>query len=117
MIQYVEEIEMKVDIYYFNQRFHDKDKVVHDLVPTHLGYVEVERFNAEEIFDLCNWSNWTEEKPINLHADIKSCGHGLCLVNPETQQKWLALTIGWLIGDSEEISDYVRENKNNIIWS
>ena len=107
---------MKVQIYHYNQKVY-KGKLVHDLVPTHLGYVEVDTFNAEEIWDLCNWSCWTEEKPTNLHADICSCNHGLCLVNPETKERWLAKSVGWLTGDEKTISQYVFDHRENIVWA
>ena len=111
---------MKVQIYIFPQNI-KKEQLVHDIVPTHLGYAEVEKLetedDAEYIFNLCNWSHWAEEKPKNLHANISSCNHGLSLVNPETQKRYLALSNGWLVGTSTEISDYVRNNKNNLIWA
>lgn len=106
---------MKVNIYHYNQNVKN-GRLVHDLVPTHLGYVEVEEFNAEEIFGLCNWSYWTEEKPINLHSYINSCGRGLCLINPETKERWLSKSFGWLVGNEKTISDYVFNNRYNLYW-
>jgi len=118
---------MKVQIYLFGLK-PIKGRIFHDLIPTHLGYVEVDNLNteddAEDIFDLCNWSNWTEEKPKNLHIDIFSnynhelcCNHGLCLVNPETQERWLALSQGWLVGDENTISEYVFEHRHDLLWN
>lgn len=106
---------MKVSIYHYNQNI-GNGKLIHDLIPAYLGYVEVEKFNAEEIFNLCNWSHWMEEKPFNLHCDISTCGHGLCLINPETKERWLAKSIGWLVGDEKTIDDYVLNNRYSILW-
>lgn len=107
---------MKVQIYHFNQKL-KQDKLIHDLVPTHLGYAEVDTFDAEGIWDLCNWMHWAEEKPENLHADICTCNHGLCLINPETKERWLAKSCGWLVGDEKTISQYVFDHRENIVWS
>lgn len=106
---------MQVHIYHFNQKV-VKGKFVHDLVATHLGYAEVEEFDAETVWTLCNWGEWAEEKPENLHANISACGHGLCVINPETQERWLALSNGWLVGDEKKISDYVFNNRHEVLW-
>ena len=106
---------MKVKIYHYNQKL-VKGKLVHNLVPMYLGYVEVEKFDADEIWNLCNWGHWTNEKPSNLYAEIYSCSHGLCLVNPETQERWLAKSVGWLAGDEKTISKYVLDNRYEVIW-
>jgi hypothetical protein len=106
---------MKVDIYYYNQNTAD-GKLVHNLEPTYVGYAEVEEFNAEEIWELCNWGEWAREKPVNLYSNISFCGHGLCLVNPETEERWLAKSIGWLTGDEDTINKYVLDNMYNLLW-
>lgn len=106
---------MKVQIYHFAKKV-VKGKIKHDIVPTHLGYIDVENFDAEEIWHLCNWSCWTEEKPTNLHADINVCDHGLCLINPVTEERWLAKSFGWLVGNEKTISDYVLSHRNSILW-
>jgi hypothetical protein len=106
---------MKVQIYIFPQHIR-KGKLMHDIVPTHLGYAEVETFDTEHIWHLCNWACWAEEKPKNLYADIEFCGHGLCVINPETQEIHLALSVGWLIGNEKKISDYVLNNRYEIVW-
>ena len=101
---------MKADIYEYKQ-YISNGQFAHDLIPTYLGYAEVEKFNAEEIWHLCNWSHWSEESPSNLHVAICSCNHGLCLINPETQERWLAKSIDWLVGDEKtnNQSVYIRQ--------
>ena len=106
---------MKVSIYMFPQKI-AKGKLTYDIVANYLGYVEVEEFDAEEIWNLCNWSHWLETKPENLHADTDGCNHGLCLINPETQERWLSLSHGWLTGDEKSISEYVFMNRDKILW-
>ena len=87
-----------------------------DTMPIYAGYINMEEFSADECWNLCNWTAWTEKKPNNLYSEISSCSHGICFTNTETQKKWLALSFGWLVGDENEISDYVEKHKNDIIW-
>lgn len=102
--------KLKVDIYIYKQIEVD-GKPVYEITPTYLGYAEVEEFDAEEIMHLCNWSCWSKVKPHNLHADIDYCGHGLCLVHPITQQRYLAKSVGWMIADRDTIDKYVMVNR------
>lgn len=106
---------MEVEIYHYN-RTEDNGKFIHETTPVYLGYVEVKKFNAQEIFHICNWICWSKEKPSNLHADICYCDHGLCLINPETKERWSSKSIGWLVGTEDKISKYVSDNKYNILW-
>lgn len=106
---------MKVDIYRYDRTEIDK-RVIYEITPTYLGYIEVKKFDAQEIFNLCNWSCWAKEKPSNLHADICYCDHGLCLINPETQERWLSKSVGWMVGSEDKITKYVSDNKYNIVW-
>ena len=107
---------MKVNIFHFDQAIED-GHITRIMTPRYLGYAEVETFDAEEIFDLCNWWHWAKEKPENLHADIDSCGSGLLVINPETQEHWIALSFGWLVGTEAKIYDYVLRNRNNVLWT
>jgi hypothetical protein len=82
----------------------------------HVGHISADKFDREECFDLCNWVNWTDAKPENLHADIESCGHGVCFVNPNTGEFNMALSIGWLVGTKEDICRYAYEHRNYDAW-
>lgn len=86
------------------------------IVPEYVGYIQADQFDVEECWHLCNWTQWAEQKPVELHSDIGCCSHGICFTNPETKEKWLALTFGWLVGNVLEISEYVRKNKNKVVW-
>lgn len=76
------------------------------------GYVEMEEFDPEKAFDLCNWSCWAEEKPDCVHTDIEWIGHGLIVADGEKTianlTYHLALSGGWLVGDYETITNYLR---------
>ena len=84
--------------------------------PVDCGYIDMERFDAEKCFELCNWKHWTQEKPKELYSEIGSASHGICFTNPETNELWLCKSIGWLVGNEEEILQYVKENVNKLWW-
>lgn len=98
---------MKVDIHVFP---------MNDLTPIHAGYIESDDFDAERFFQMCNWGNFTDQKPEELHSSIRSVGHGVCFTNPITGEKWLAKTFGWFVGNSLEVSEYVRAHKDALVW-
>ena len=111
---------MKVDLYYYEQKLVKGEMgehyIDHALHPTPIGYIEVENFDPEEIFGLCNWGHWMTEKPKNLHSKINSCGHGLLIINPETEMRYIATSHGWLSGDEKSITEYVLENRYRCFW-
>jgi len=93
--------------------------------PTYYGQIEMKAFDAEKCWHICQWENWTDEKPKELLIADKiiadfhplcNFGHGICFRNPETGENWLALSQGWLVGTSTEITDYVRAHKDEIFW-
>ena len=86
------------------------------MLPFNVGYIEMDTFDAEKCFDLCNWGCWTNEKPKELHSNIQSCSHGICFTNPDTHEYWLAKSIGWLVGDIKTIAKYVSKNVANQKW-
>ena len=84
------------------------------------GYIDYPSdFNSEEdaekCWDLCNWSCWAEEKPTELHSDLSFVSHGVCFRTPNGTN-YLALSVGFLVGDDKKIADYINENKERIIW-
>lgn len=97
--------DLIIDIHYFDEG-----------VPKFIGYIKSNKFDPDECFNLCNWTNWTDKKPENLYADIQSVGKGICFTNPITHEKHLALSAGWYIGDSADITEYVRINKDSLFW-
>lgn len=89
---------------------------INDFVPTHVGYIESNDFDAERFFQMCNWRDITSQKPEELHSSIQSAGRGICFTNPITCEKWLAKTFGWFVGNSREVSEYVKRHKNTLVW-
>lgn len=85
-----------------------------ELVP--VGHAELDVFNQDELLELCNWVHYSMEKPHNLHSELCSCGHGVCFTNPETGQRHLALSFGWLVGDDDKILKYIHENQGEVVW-
>lgn len=103
---------MKIEIHLYPSLLRNEQK----FTPKYMGYIELPKFDAEKCFSLCNWSDWTESKPTELHSNIQQCGHGVCFTNPETGKKWLAKTFGWLVGTSAEALQYAKENRQSLIW-
>ena len=77
------------------------------------GYVELDEFDPEKVFNLCNYDEWSRDvKPKENHTDIDYIGHGLVVVD-ERENKWhpvyhLALSAGWLVGDYNKIQNYIH---------
>lgn len=97
---------MKVDIHLYNK----------ESELDYIGYVEWDKFDPDRFWDLCNWRHWKKEKPESLFANISSCSHGICFTNPDTNEIWMAKSIGWLVGNESEIKEYIRKNKNDLTW-
>lgn len=106
---------MEIKIYMPKMKYNTCGNVINE-IPEYRGYIELDHFDRNECFHLCNWDCWTEEKPKNVHTDIESVGHGIIFVNPETKENHLALSAGWLVGNSVTITDYIRKHKNECIW-
>ncbi len=104
---------MKVKVYHVET---DKYRMI--ISPSILphGYIEVDTFDAERCWQLCNWVHWSEAKPKEVHSDIDSCNHGLIVHNPDTNEYWLALSNGWLNSNIEEIKGYVERNWQKTFW-
>ena len=83
----------------------------------YIGYIELETFNADRCYHICNWSTHKGAKrPHELFADISHTVRGMCFTNPETNEIWMPLSIGWLHGNEKLIKDFVRENAGKKLW-
>lgn len=83
------------------------------------GYIERESilpFDPEELWHLCNWQCWADKKPTCMHTKISVCNHGICFYHPMTKKFYLALSVGWLIGNLLEIKQYIHRNRNRRTW-
>lgn len=80
-----------------------------------IGHIEMEEFNADRCYDLCNWRRYSKTKPQALHANIETCDK-VCFTNPITKRMHLAKSIGWLVGNEEEINEYIQQNANELLW-
>lgn len=104
---------MKIKIYH--PETDDYGRIISGTIIPH-GYIEMDEFDAEECFNLCNWIHWTEKKPDYVHTDIESCNHGLIVYNPEKKEYWLALSHDWIHGKSYEISEYIYRHLKEWLW-
>ena len=89
---------------------------LHSAEPVERGYLELDKFDEDECFHICNWWRRTKTKPDCLHSEIESCQHGIVFVNPETDIHCLALSIGWLYGKAENIQNYVNAHIDKVAW-
>lgn len=105
----------KIDIYIYTYSIIGEAPFT-PYTPIYLGFIEMNTFDAEECFRICNWSEYTNTKPNVLHANISKAGRGICFVNPENGEHWLSKTIGWMVGDRSAIDKYVENHKDKPIW-
>lgn len=103
---------MIVNIYYYPVLNQTPDAAFCQFV----GTIEMDNFDEEQCFLICNWHDVGIEKPENLHADIASVGSGICFENTETKQYHFAKGIGWIRGCKEVIDNYVKSCAKNHIY-
>ena len=108
---------MKIQIYEFPMlTVPADDGRIYPIHPTPLGWIEADKFDENECFDICNWHVRGIEKPDCLHANISSCQHGIVFVNPTNNLHYLALSSGWFIGNTDHIQLYVSKHNKDITW-
>lgn len=73
-----------------------------------LGTIEMDNFDKDECFNICNWSCFSDNKPENLHSDIVAISSGVCFENTETGTCHFAKSIGWVDGSKDCIENYVK---------
>jgi len=62
---------------------------------TEHGYIEVETFDRERLWDICNWSCYQENKPANLFSDIMVASSNIIFHNPVSDEYHFAKPMGW----------------------
>lgn len=104
---------MIVKIYDYRKYKSDRnhDKIKHECI----GTIEVDTFDASELFDICNWLDRKVDKPECLHADISFSDSGICFENPESGEMWFAKSFGWEVGTKEDIKRYVSQNRGKTV--
>lgn len=105
---------MKINVATADFEHYDCGKLLSDKI-VFRGYVELDEFDAEKAFDLCNWDCWADEKPREVHTDISRIGHGL-IVFDEMGTAHLALSSGWLSGSADTIRKYLRRHMNDVLF-
>lgn len=61
------------------------------------GYVVIDDLKnwEEEVWDLLNWSCWTDEKPENVHSSLEYCNSDIILQIEGKHQYKRAESVGW----------------------
>lgn len=79
---------MKIDIY--KAKWNGKE-----LEPVNIGYIELDKFDEDECWHLCNWMCWSKTKPNNLHSKITVCNTDVIFHNPENDMYYTPGSAGW----------------------
>lgn len=103
---------MVVKIYDYRKYKSDNrhDKIKHNCI----GTIEVDTFDANELFNICNWINRKVDKPECLHADVSFADSGICFENPETGEMWLVKSFGWFVGSKQDVKAYITKNRGKL---
>lgn len=68
----------------------------------------------DDVFDLLNWSHWADKKPELLFSDIDTCGSGIILNLDDTNDYYLAMSVGWKKFNSfKELYNWYSKNWND----
>lgn len=79
---------MKIDIY---KAKWDGEKIV----AVNIGYIELDKFDKDKCWELCNWSCHRKDKPDNLHSKISACCSDVAFYNPESSEYHVPDSFGW----------------------
>lgn len=83
-----------------------------------VGYVMVEDNDKnwqETVWDLLNWSCWTDEKPSCVHSPLDHCNSDIILRKENSKTYYIAKSFGW--GNATSLNsaiDYVKLNNCNM---
>jgi hypothetical protein len=78
------------------------------------GYIEMEKFDRDECWHLCNWSCWSKEgKPNNLFSDLEVVNSDVIFHDEVLNKYHLAEHVGWHTEKSiEKMLEYCFKKKN-----
>ena len=89
---------MKFDIFQVSGLYKKDDPIIIE----NIGYIEDEKFDKDKFWTLCNWSEYSDNKPENLFANIEACGSNIVFYNPEEEKYHIPDVVGW-----DEANDFV----------
>jgi hypothetical protein len=77
------------------------------------GIVVVDQFNRDDLWHLCNWGCWTNERPPNVFTNFSSCGSDVIFIDEEAKAH-LAMTHGWREFDNlAACEDWIKKPKTD----
>ena len=101
---------MKVKVYDFTRNSEARE----------IGFINCKRFNAQKLFELCNYQRSEVQKPSCIHiAPMRlrgGVGHGIAFQNPANGQIWLAKSVDWFVGTMAEVEAYAKANADKEVW-
>ena len=111
---------MKVNIFVVGYNRADREKEPNNRNNLHIadaGYAEVDKFDVDELWNLLNWSCWTDKKPKEVqHSPLTHCNSDIALNIDGTNEYHCALSLGWetIAADSvEEVLQFFKTSKEN----
>ena len=105
---------IRVNVYNYNIVEMIKNPTI-DFVILPTGYVLTNQKELDEqledVFYQLNWSNWTKEKPKEVHSTIDSCGSGVILNIDGSKEFYLSMSVGWKKFDTfRDLYEWVKRN-------
>lgn len=66
------------------------------------GYIEMDTFDRDKCWELCNWGAYADKKPEEVHSEISGCSTDICFYDSDSNIYHLPESIGWKEVDSLE---------------
>ena len=115
---------MKVNIYVIGLTRTDWEEQPNRRTKLHIasaGYAEVEKFDADQLWNLLNWSCWTNKKPKEVkHSPLTHCNADVVFNIDGTNEYHCALTCGWHKKTAQSVKEvlvfYKRTRRCFFFW-
>lgn len=83
-----------------------------------VGWIEPRQVHRwkDDVWDLLNWSCWTDEKPANVHSPLTHCNSDIILQRKGCKSFWAAKPFGWK--ECKSLDEAINEIKKvfHSIW-
>lgn len=83
-----------------------------------VGWVEPRHVNhwKDDVWDLLNWSCWTDEKPAGVHSPLTHCNSDIILQREGCKSFWAAKPFGWKKCESLDVAINEIKTVSHSIW-
>lgn len=111
---------MKINIFVVGYNEEDWKKNPRNRECLHIadaGYAQIDGFDREELWDLLNWSCWTDKKPKEVeHSPLTHCNSDVAFNIDGTDVYHCALSFGWKkinAGNLDEVLSFFKTSEDN----